>query len=199
MPVHTPALESLLDRFVRSTKFWYWLHYVYPYSQLQSEGPAVEREFWALINDARLHPEKYPPLEEPKNNALMAPCRKELDYSGALRDTARTHSSFLQKQPKEWVTKGNNMHASSVITGVPLVYQEDGTLHQAGYKTFRSENVAVGQATPEDAVRFWMQRDAAHNWGHRNAILRCETRDGGVGYVAGGDWNHYWTLDLGTR
>jgi len=79
----------------------------------------------------------------------------------------------------------------------------------AGYNYRRlAENIAVGQATPEDVVNAWMS-----STGHRQSILNCELREIGVGFYdqpddqpnvrgdggsLGGPYRYYWTQDFGT-
>lgn len=53
------------------------------------------------------------------------------------------------------------------------------------------ENIAAGQATPEDVMRVWM-----NSAGHRANILDPRFTDIGVGYVAGTEtsrYRTYWT------
>jgi uncharacterized protein YkwD len=65
----------------------------------------------------------------------------------------------------------------------------------AGYAwSTYGENIATGQATPEEAISTWMG-----SAGHRANILNCAFQDIGVGYYYlqsdGGawPWKHYWT------
>ncbi|WP_078556854.1 SafA/ExsA family spore coat assembly protein [Bacillus alkalicellulosilyticus] len=51
-----------------------------------------------------------------------------------------------------------------------------------------SENIAMGQTTPEQVVRAWMNSE-----GHRRNILSRDTTHIGVGYAQGGSGRHYWT------
>ncbi|WP_371017478.1 SafA/ExsA family spore coat assembly protein [Pseudalkalibacillus sp. JSM 102089] len=50
------------------------------------------------------------------------------------------------------------------------------------------ENIAAGQATPEEVVQAWMNSE-----GHRKNILSSGYTQIGVGYVPGGSYGHYWT------
>lgn len=50
------------------------------------------------------------------------------------------------------------------------------------------ENIAAGQATPEEVVQAWMNSE-----GHRKNILNSGYTQIGVGYVSGGSYGHYWT------
>lgn len=53
------------------------------------------------------------------------------------------------------------------------------------------ENIAAGQATPEEVMRVWMNSP-----GHRANILDPRFTDIGVGYVSGtatSRYQHYWT------
>ena len=57
--------------------------------------------------------------------------------------------------------------------------------------TTAGENIAAGQATPEDVVQAWMNSD-----GHRANILNPNYTAIGVGYVKGGSYGSYWTQDF---
>ncbi|MFF3677409.1 CAP domain-containing protein [Streptomyces sp. NPDC002120] len=153
-----------------------------------------EKEFWSLINDAREHPQKYPPHGN-TSGAVMSACPSGFRFSGALTETARNHNVFLSGKDKNWVSTGDNMHRGP---SGKLVWDDGEPMAEAGYNP-RKENVAVGFSTPEQAVRFWMQDDEVHAWGHRNAILNCSISEGGVGHYPGGPWGHYWTLDMGVK
>lgn len=61
----------------------------------------------------------------------------------------------------------------------------------AGYTTPSAENIALGQATPQDVVTAWMDSP-----GHRANILNCSSHAVGVGvqFGPGGPW---WTQDFG--
>jgi uncharacterized YkwD family protein len=50
------------------------------------------------------------------------------------------------------------------------------------------ENLAAGQATPEQVVAGWMNSP-----GHRANILNSSFTEIGVGYAQGGSYRHYWT------
>ena len=51
-----------------------------------------------------------------------------------------------------------------------------------------AENVAGGQATPEEAVFAWI-----NNPHHRNNMLNPKVNQIGIGYVQGGFYGHYWS------
>ena len=51
-----------------------------------------------------------------------------------------------------------------------------------------AENVAGGQATPEEAVFAWI-----NNPHHRNNMLNSQVNQIGIGYVQGGSYGHYWS------
>ena len=61
----------------------------------------------------------------------------------------------------------------------------------AGYTAPSAENIAMGQATPQDVVTAWMNSP-----GHRANILSCSSEAIGVGvqFGPGGPW---WTQDFG--
>ncbi|MGC3002397.1 CAP domain-containing protein [Streptomyces sp. G35A] len=148
-----------------------------------------------LINDARQHPENYPPHGN-SSGAVMSGCGQGFDRSAQLTDIANAHNGFLGNQPRDWVVTGDNMHRGP---SGKAVWEAGEPMDQAGYHSWRAEIVAVGFTTAEEALRFWMQDDERFGWGHRNAILRCETLEAGLGHQEGGPWGHYWTLDMGTR
>jgi uncharacterized YkwD family protein/spore coat assembly protein SafA len=49
------------------------------------------------------------------------------------------------------------------------------------------ENIASGQATPQEVVRSWMNSPQ-----HRQNILNPQITQTGVGYAKGGSLRHYW-------
>jgi len=51
-----------------------------------------------------------------------------------------------------------------------------------------AENVAGGQATPEEVVCEWINQPS-----HRINLLNTQYCEIGVGYVQGGSYKHYWT------
>jgi uncharacterized YkwD family protein len=55
------------------------------------------------------------------------------------------------------------------------------------YRT-AGENIAAGQAAPEQVVNAWMNSP-----GHRANILNSNYTEIGVGYAQGGSYRHYWT------
>jgi hypothetical protein len=162
---------------------------------------AEEKELRRFVTDARTHPENYPPHGN-SAGATMPPGVPDFKRSEWLTHIARAHSNFLKDQDKDWVVDDLNMHRGP---GGVLVWEVGQPIEQAGFHTWRSENVAVGFDTAEKVVRFWMQDDEAWGWGHRNAILfddwytPDDIREAGFGYSQGGPWTHYWTLDMGRK
>lgn len=74
-------------------------------------------------------------------------------------------------------------------------------MRRAGYSFSEAgENVAAGQANPEDAMSSWMNEQPPND-GHRRNILNPDFRDIGIGYAFrdGTEFKHYWTQDLGRR
>jgi uncharacterized protein YkwD len=68
-------------------------------------------------------------------------------------------------------------------------------MKQAGYPVKQwAENVAYGQASPQEVVNAWMNSP-----GHRDNILNCRLAEIGVGYVVNGQGVPYWTQDFATR
>ena len=58
----------------------------------------------------------------------------------------------------------------------------------------RSENIAVGQMTPEEVMKHWMASK-----GHRQNILDKDAKYLGVGYIKadGSEWGTYWVQNFG--
>jgi uncharacterized protein YkwD len=148
----------------------------------------------SLINDARVHPEKYPPHGAP-GVAKMTGCATPFTNSSALAGTASAHNNFIATMSKDVVNVYPNMHKTA---GGGLAGDAGGPIEQVGYHTQRGQIVADGFGTEAAAVQFWMQDDAPSNWGHRNLILDCGLTDAGAAHLAGGPLNHYWTVDMGT-
>jgi hypothetical protein len=159
----------------------------------------------SAVNDARLHPENYPPLDADKSKAVLTACTNALGDSGALDNVASTHNQYLAGKPGQMVNTFPNMHRNpppdGVISWAPSQDPPDsrqGPIQQAGYN-MRGEIVATGQGSEAEAVAYWMQHDAASNWGHRNNILNCGYTDAGAAHHTGGDLGNYWTVDLGAH
>ncbi|MFF1407726.1 CAP domain-containing protein [Streptomyces sp. NPDC058294] len=161
-----------------------------------------QEELRRFVTDARTRPENYPPLGQNTSEATMPPGVPDFQLSGVLTHIASAHSLFLTGQDKDWVNGDKNMHRGPDGT---LTTEAGQPMEQAGYHTWRSENVALGFDTAEQVVRFWMQHDEEWHWGHRNAILfddwftPDDIREAGFGYAKGGPWIHYWTLDMGRK
>lgn len=56
-----------------------------------------------------------------------------------------------------------------------------------------AENIAAGQASPENAMEAWMNSD-----GHRANILNPKLKELGVGIARGGEYGIYWTQNFAT-
>lgn len=64
---------------------------------------------------------------------------------------------------------------------------------RAGYDWWAcGENIGAGFPTPELMLMIWLT-----SGGHRANILSPYFTDVGVGYVQGGAYGHYWTIDFG--
>ncbi|MFE3644331.1 CAP domain-containing protein [Streptomyces sp. NPDC059169] len=160
---------------------------------------AEERELRHFVTDARTHPENYPPHGN-SEKAVMPPGVPDFKLSRALIGIARAHSEFLAGLDRENAEKYKHLGPDGTSVSEP-----GQPMWQAGYHTWRAENVAFGFDTAEKVVRFWMQDDETWDWDHRNAILfddwftPDDIREAGFGYCKGGPWVHYWTLDMGRK
>ncbi len=69
---------------------------------------------------------------------------------------------------------------------------------QFGYSdwTYLGENIAAGQATPEEVVQEWMASP-----GHRKNILKPQYREIGIGFTSEGHgaYKSYWVQEFGAR
>jgi uncharacterized protein YkwD len=164
-------------------------------SAMAPSSPSPSRRFLRLINEARAHPELYPPHGNTAG-AAMTGCSNSLTYSSALHTTAADHNDYLASRPREWIGVDGNAHRGP---NGRFVWEAGEPMDQAGYHSYRAEIVAWGQETRGDALRAWMQDDAGSNWGHRNLILNCSIQDAGPGIYNGGPWGHYYTVDMGNR
>ena len=168
-----------------------------PVRRLRGGMRAEEIELLRLLNDARANPEKYPPNGN-LAGAIMVGCGPPFKSSAkVLTPIALAHNRYLASRPIEWVVEKNALNMHRGPNG-QLVWAPGEPMDRAGYRTYRSEIVALGFATPGEVVRAWMQDDEAWQWGHRNLILNCTIREAGPGYTTGGPANHYWTVDMGT-
>jgi Cysteine-rich secretory protein family len=166
-----------------------------PMNFVASVTSPEENELLDLIDDARTHPEKYPPRGNVQGAAMSA-CANAFQDSATLRNIARDHNEFLASRPIAVVNTFPNMH---IGPSGKLVWEAGEPMDASGYHSFRGENVATGFSTAADALRFWMQDDEGSAWGHRNLILNCAAHEAGVGHRQGGPGGHYWTLDVGTK
>jgi hypothetical protein len=163
----------------------------------------------SAVNDARLHPEKYPPNGKTTVNgvtAKMTACPKPLAESWALDTAAATHSRLISTVSQDSLTKDFGGHRnpppSGPVSWAPSQTPADsrvGPITQSGYDKKRGEIVAWGQTTAALAVQFWMQNDESSNWGHRNIILDCDYTDAGAAHFVGGPGGNYWTVDVGAH
>ncbi len=71
----------------------------------------------SAVNDARLHPDKYPPNGN-SQGATMTACLRPFNDSGALDNTASTHNNYLATQPGSVVNAFPNMHRNPPPDGV---------------------------------------------------------------------------------
>jgi Cysteine-rich secretory protein family len=156
--------------------------------QVGSGGP--DPGLLAAVNDARLHPEKYPPRGNTAG-AKMDACPNAFNGSGSLDQAASAHNSYIASQ-------GKNVNPHQNASGI-LSWDAGGPIELAGYNSARAEIVAEGQGSANAAVVAWMQDDGDQQWGHRNIILDCNLSDAGAAHLAGGPWGNYWTVDAGTR
>ena len=153
---------------------------------------AADPALLSAINDARLHPEKYPPNGNTAGAAMNA-CPTGFSNSAALTGTAVAHNNFLASMPV------NQANADPHVTPAGGHQWDDGgPIAQAGYNTQRAQIVAIGQGSAAGALQFWMQNDEAFAWGHRNLILNCAITQAGASHLAGGPGGNYWTVDMGT-
>lgn len=153
-------------------------------------------EIEALINDARTHPEMYPPRGD-TTGAAMAPCAGPFLSSQVLADTAASHNDFLASQSVEWVMTRPHMHASTP-DGMQMSTDAGGPIDQAGFRSLRAQIVAMGYPTAAAVIQAWMQDDGGPlHWGHRNIILNCALSQAGAAHLQGGPGGHYWTVNMG--
>jgi hypothetical protein len=166
----------------------------------------------SAVNDARLHPEKYPPKGKTDLGngvtAKMTACPKPFGESWALDTAATTHNKHVASVSKDVLAQDQFMGHRNPPPGGPVSWAPStsnpvdprvGPLVQSGYDKRRGEIVAFGQTTAAQAVQDWMQNDEQSKWGHRNIILDCSYTDAGAAHFVGGPWNNYWTVDVGAH
>ena len=88
------------------------------------------------------------------------------------------------------VAKSKDMRDKNYFDHTSPTY---GTLAEMAKKfnisyTMLGENIAAGQSAPAAVVKSWMNSP-----GHKANILNARYTHIGIGYAAGGSWNHYWT------
>lgn len=171
-------------------------------------GPAAQgtggpdQALLALVNDARLHPEKYPLIGDYAGNptdtsaAHSTACAKPFGRSGALENSAATHNNYIATIPKPGLDGGTRAHETP---GGGQVGDPGGPLARAGYG-HNGEIVAAEWADNAAAVKYWMSLDGP-GWGHRNAILDCTLTDAGAASFSapGSAYQRYYTVDMGSH
>jgi Cysteine-rich secretory protein family len=171
-------------------------------------GPAAQgtggpdQALLGLVNDARLHPEKYPLIGNSKGEptatsaAHSTACAKPFGRSGALENSAATHNSYIATIPKPGLDDGTRAHETP---GGGQVGDPGGPLARAGYG-HNGEIVAAEWADNAAAVKYWMSLDGP-GWGHRNAILDCTLTDAGAASFSAPDsaYKTYYTVDMGSH
>jgi hypothetical protein len=169
----------------------------------------------SAVNDARLHPEKYPPHGNTDLGngvkAKMTACPKPLGESWALDNAAFTHNKHIASVSQAVLAQDQyNPHRNPPPGGPlswapwtgqppPPIDPRVGPIVQSGYDRKTGEIVAYGQPTAALAVQAWMQDDEKSKWGHRNNILDCDFTDAGAAHLVGGPYPHYWTVDFGAH
>ncbi|WP_410479397.1 CAP domain-containing protein [Pseudonocardia sp. H11422] len=110
------------------------------------------------------------------------------------------HGTCAQQLPREPSHRvGEHLPEHAQGPNGKLVWDDGEPMDQAGDHSSRSEIVATGFPTVQEALEFWMQNDEKYGWEHRNHVLDCTTQDAGAAHLHGGSGNHYWTVDLGNR
>jgi uncharacterized YkwD family protein/spore coat assembly protein SafA len=86
--------------------------------------------------------------------------------------------------------KSSDMRNKNYFSHQSPTYGSPFSMLESFGVSYRSagENIAAGQATPEEVVKAWMNSE-----GHRKNILNPGYTEIGVGYISGGSYGHYWT------
>ena len=114
---------------------------------------------------------------------------KALRWEDKLAFAARHHA-------KDMATKDYFNHSSHDRIGGKLVKTCDfATRLRAFYgrARFSAENIALGQASPEEVVRAWLNSP-----GHRRNMLNPKAEFLGVGYATNAKGRAYWVQNFGT-
>lgn len=140
---------------------------VLPESQVPSGRPnLLDKRLLSRINYARAHPEEFAPNGN-SSGAKMTPCTTPLKWSKRVGVGGEATQRLHRRQSKEWLngkTPDGNSNAHLNSDG-KLSWVDGGSIAQAGYNSKRAEIVAFGQDHASQAVKDWMQNDAASNWG----------------------------------
>ncbi|MFJ8475786.1 hypothetical protein [Kitasatospora sp. NPDC094011] len=154
----------------------------------------ADEDLWTAVNDARLHPQNYPPDSTgPSAHGVtpkLTPCTSPFVFSPMLSDAAAHHLEFLATQTNAWILEkdsaGNsldNFHRTPPnypTPGTPVLdwsSNPPGIIYLAGYHTQgaetwagQNEDLSIAELAKK-AVQDWMMHDARSDWGHRNIIL----------------------------
>ena len=118
--------------------------------------------------------------------------RKPLVWNDQLAYAARYHAKdmavdgYFDHDSKDKRKNGSHKKVCNVF---------DRMNQFLGKKVFaRSENIAVGDPTPEAVMKAWMSSK-----GHRRNILDKDTKYIGIAYieVEGSEWRSYWVQNFG--
>lgn len=112
-----------------------------------------------------------------------------------LINQERAAQGLAPLTPHYMLANAAEAHSNNMTGGCGHAEDWVSNIVEAGYTPYSglAENVACGQATPEQVVSAWMS-----SAGHRDNILG-DYQHIGVGYhhAPGSFWGHYWTVDFG--
>jgi uncharacterized protein YkwD len=108
----------------------------------------------------------------------------ELDQAARYHATDMVHDSYFDHDSYDRVG-GSLVQACGWAERIQSYYSNRRSI---------AENIAAGQATPQDVMNVWM-----NSTGHRQNILSAAIWEIGVGYAEGGPYGRYWIQDFGRR
>ncbi|MGD2041825.1 MAG: CAP domain-containing protein [Anaerolineae bacterium] len=129
-----------------------------------------EATVWCLVNQERRAHGLYPY----KYNAVLAAVAEQ--HSATMRDI----DCFDHQCPGETSPSRRACDAGYV----PYSWGD----------CFVGETIAAGYPSPSSVVSAWMGSSK-----HYALLMHGEMREMGVGYVNGGSYGHYWTIDFGSQ
>ncbi|WP_420492015.1 CAP domain-containing protein [Neobacillus drentensis] len=192
--INMDEINSVVEKYLASLGFTFSQNTVKQPVQTQPNQtvPTQERAQTAAPQPVQQQPvTATPPSSTPTTSSLSAYEQKVVDLTNQERAKnglpALKVDVTLSKMAHE---KSRDMSANGYFSHTSPTYSSPFDMMKKYGITYRyaGENIAMGQRTPEEVVKAWMNSE-----GHRKNILSPNYNYIGVGYVSQGN---YWTQEF---